>query len=127
MGHSERVLVTVGGGYQKNGYHGPQSRDPRETTQWGLKFTTIFNLAVDSVVWHWLSMTLEDVTVIHDGLGHAVGQSLEVFYVDDGLIGSQDPEWLQGGLNVLIVPFLRIGLIDNVAKSKTMTCNLGAI
>ena len=48
-------------------------------------------VAVDSVVWHWLSMTVEDVAVIHDGLGHAVGRSFEVFYVNDGLIGSRYP------------------------------------
>ena len=84
-------------------------------------------MAVDSVVWHWLSMTLEDVAVIHDGLGHAVGRSLEVFYADDGLIGSRDPECLLGCLNILIGPFLRIGLMESVAKSKKMTCHPGAI
>ena len=84
-------------------------------------------MVVDIVVWHWLSMTLEDVAVIHYGLGHVVGRSLEVFYAEDGLIGSRYPKWLQGGLNVLIGPFLRIGLMDNVAKSKTITCHQGAI
>ena len=103
-GHGRRWLP-------KNGYHGPQSREPHETTQWGLTFTTLFNVLVDSVVWHWLSMTLEDVTVIHDGLVHEVGRSLEILYADDGLIGSQDPEWLQGGLNVPIGPLLWIGLM----------------
>ena len=111
----------------KNDYHVPQSREPRKTTQWGLTFTTLFNVEVESVVWHWLSMTLEDVAVIHYGLGHAVGWSLEVFYADNGLIGSRYPKWLQGGLNVLIGPFLRIGLMENVAKSKTMTCHTGEI
>ena len=72
-------------------------------------------------------MTLEDVAVIHDGLGHAVGRSLEVLYADNGLIGLHYLEWLQGGINVLIGPFLWIGLMDNIAKSKTMTCQPGAI
>ena len=79
------------------------------------------------MVWHWLSMTLEDVAVIHDGLVHAVGRSLEVFYADNGLIESRYPKWLQGGLSVLTGPFLRIGLIENIARSKKMTCHPGAI
>ena len=79
------------------------------------------------MVWHWLSMSLEDVAVIHDGLGHAVGRSLKVFYADNGFIGLWDLEWLQGVLNVMIGPFLRIGLMESVAKSKKMTCHPGAI
>ena len=120
-------MGTVGGGDQNNGYRGPQFREPRGTTQWGLTFKTLSNVAVDSVVQNWLSMKLEDIAVIHDGLGHAVGRSLEVLYAEDGIIGLRDPEWIQGGLNVLIVLLLRIGLIDYVAKSKTMTCQPGAI
>ena len=120
-------MGTVGGGDQNNGYRGPQFREPRGTTQWGLTFKTLSNVAVDSVVQNWLSMKLEDIAVIHDGLGHAVGRSLEVFYADNGFIGLWDLEWLQGVLNVMIGPFLRIGLMDNVAKSKTMTCQMGEI
>ena len=105
----------------------PSSGLPHGTTKWGLTLTTLFIVAVDSMVWHWLSMTLEDVAVIHDGLGHAVGRSLEVFYAENGFIGLRDPEWLQGGINILIGPFLWIGLMDNVAKSKPINCQLGEI
>ena len=37
-----------------------------------------------------LSMKVKDKAVIHDVLGHAVGWSMGVFYVDDGIIGSCD-------------------------------------
>ena len=65
-----------------------------------------------------MSMTVDDDTVIQDSLVHAVGRSMEVVYEDDGLIGSREPEWLQGSLNVLIGLFLRIGLMTNVANYK---------
>ena len=65
---------------------------------------------------------MEGGTVIHNRLGHAVGHSLGVFYADDGIIGSQDTEWLQGAFTVLIDLFLQIGLMANVTKSKTTTC-----
>ena len=39
----------------------------------------------------------------------------------DGLIVSQDPEWIQVDRNVLVVILYRVGLMDNVAKYRTMT------
>ena len=53
--------------------------------------------------------------------------STGVFYFDDGLIELRDTEWTQGGINVLIGIFRRGGLMDNIAKSKTMTCHPGEI
>ena len=50
-----------------------------------------------------------------------------VFYVNDSMIRSRDPEWLQGDTNVLIGLFIRFGLMANVANSNTMTCQLGCI
>ena len=50
-----------------------------------------------------------------------------VFYTNNGIIGSQCPEWLQGELNLLIGLFCRIGHMENVANYKIMTCQPGAI
>ena len=50
-----------------------------------------------------------------------------VFYADDGIILSRGPEWVQGVINVLIRLFRRFGLISNVEKSKTKTCQPGVI
>ena len=47
-----------------------------------------------------------------------------MFYVDDGLIGYRDLEWLQGFLNVLIRLFHRVGLMANITKSNTTTFQL---
>ena len=84
-------------------------------------------MKVDIVVRHWMYMTVEDESVIHNGLGHVVMWILGIFYSDDGLLGFHDPEWLQGVLNVLIGLLRRIGLMGNFAKSKMMTCQSGAI
>ena len=72
-------------------------------------------------------MMVEDELVAHDGLGLAVVRCMGMFYADDGLIGSWDPEWLQRYLKVLIDLFKWYGLVANVAKSKAMTCQPGDI
>ena len=56
-------------------------------------------------VLHWLLLTVEYQAVIQDRLRHMVGRSLGGFYAHDGILGSQDPEWIQGALNVLIRMF----------------------
>ncbi len=50
-----------------------------------------------------------------------------VFFVDDGLVGSRDPIWLQSALNVLVTLFESIGLRTNPNKTKVMTCVSGKI
>ena len=50
-----------------------------------------------------------------------------VFYADDIMIGSRDPDWLQGDINVLIVLFRGVLLMSNIEKSNTMTCQPGDI
>ena len=64
---------------------------------------------------------------ICDGLGIAIGMIIGVFYADDVIMGSQDPEWIQGAINELIGIFHRVRLMANIEKSKTMTCHLGKI
>ena len=99
-----------GGGHQVNGYHGPKFRATRSTTQGRIVSPALFNVVVDSVVRHWLSLTVEDEAVIQDRLGHAVDWILGVFYADDGTLGSWDLEWIQGALNVIIRLFWRKGV-----------------
>ena len=75
---------------RKNGDHGPQFRSTCGTTQGGLTYSTLFNVAVDNMVQNWMSVTVEEDAVIHNGLRRAVGKIMGVFYTDNGLIGSQD-------------------------------------
>ena len=112
---------------RKNGYRGPQFRVTCRTTQGGLTSPTLFNVAVDRMVRHWLSTKVEDNAVINDSLGHVVGRSLGVFYTNDDILGSQDQECIQVEINVSIGMFHRIGLLAKADKSKTMTCQPGEI
>ena len=49
------------------------------------------------------------------------------YCVDDGMIRSRNPEWLQWDINVLIGIFKTVGVMTNVEKFKTMNCQLGEI
>jgi hypothetical protein len=49
------------------------------------------------------------------------------FFVDDGLVGSRDPVWLQSAMDILITLFEGIGLRKTPDKTKVMTCVPGNI
>ena len=88
---------------------------------------TIFNVLLNRVVCHWISLTVEDEQVTHEELGMVAGRCMGVFNADDGMLGSRYPEWLQGAINVLIRLFRRVLLMENIAKYKTTTCQTGEI
>ena len=96
-------------------------------TKGELGSSTIFNEAVDSVVRYCISLTVEDLSSTHEELGMAVGRCMGMFYANGRMIVSRDPEWLQGTINVIIRLFRRVGLMDNVKKSKTMPFQPGVI
>ena len=73
------------------GYHGPHFLETRYTNQRGLSSPTIFNVTIESVVKHWIYLAVEDRSVVNNGLGQAVGQSLVMLYMDNGLLGSWEP------------------------------------
>ena len=50
-------------------------------------------------------MMVEEQLVVHEGLGLAVGRILVLLYVDECVVGSRDPDWLQDTLNGLISLF----------------------
>ena len=98
----------------------------RGVTQRGLLSSLMFNVRVDAVVREWLHQALgEEVTC--NGLGDLVAEILVAFYVDDGLIASRDPVWLQESLDILIGLFEQIGLFTDAAKTKAMICIPGRI
>ena len=75
----------------------------------------------------WLALMVEGRLVSQEVLGLVVRRSLGLFYTDDSVVGSWYPEWIQGALNVLIGLLCRYRLVENVAKSKAMTCQLGTL
>ena len=74
-----------------------------------------------------MSLTVEYEYVTHERLGMALGQYMGMFYEDDSTIRSSDTEWIQGDINIIIGLFRRVGIMPNVAESKTMTCQPGSI
>ena len=72
-------------------------------------------------------MTVEDNRVAQNGLGEAVGRCLRVFYANDNMLGSIDPDWMQHLMNVLVDLFRRYGLTANVSNSLLITCQPSAL
>ena len=89
----------------------------------------LFNLVVNAVAQELLQRLSEEVGdgAALDGLGDALRILLAVFYVDDGLLASRDPDLLQRALNHLIDLFERFGLKTNAIKTKSMTCVPGKV
>ena len=76
---------------------------------------------MDNVIRIWLSFTVEDQRVAHDGLGETDGRCLGVFYTNYGMARSQDADLLQHSMNVLVCLFQHYGLADNISKLCMMT------
>ena len=104
------------------GYHGPCFTAGSGATQGGLLSPNLFNICVDSVVRHWLTLVIDDNGAVVTGLGPTVEDKLALFYADDGLVSSVQHEWLQQALQVLVELFTRIGLQTNTRKTQQMTC-----
>ena len=102
----------------QNGYHGPHFKSTRGTTQDGIISPTLFNLIVDNMVQNWLALTVEYQLVAMEGLELVVERCLIIFYADDGVVRSRDPEWIQGSLKVFIGLFCRYTLVENAANPK---------
>ena len=73
------------------------------------------------MVRNWLAIAVEYQLDLHEVLGLVLGVCIGLFYTDNRVVGSWDPECLQGALNVLIFLFRLYGLVENGTKSKSMT------
>jgi len=86
----------------------------------------IFNVVVDSVVRHWMTVMVDDGgTSAMTGL--TLKELLLLLCADDGMIASRDPAWLQEALTALVALFRWAGLEINVKKTKVITCHPGFI
>ena len=86
-----------------NGSHIPVLPDIMGTKQGALIYLTLFNVVVNNFIGTWLSMTVEDQSVDHDGLGETIGWFLGGLYANDGMVRSQDADWLQHSMYFLVV------------------------
>jgi hypothetical protein len=99
------------------GNYGEPFRAKRSVTHVGPLSSLMLNVCVDAIVREWLHQTLGEEAA-RNGLGEHVVKILVVFYVNDGLIASCDPVWLQESFDVLVGLFELIGLFTNAAKNK---------
>ncbi len=83
------------------GCYGSPFAAKRGVTQGGPLSSLMFNVCVDAVVREWLHQVLGDDNT-HGGIGDDDAEWLVAFYIDDGLVASRDPVWLQSSSDVLV-------------------------
>ena len=73
---------------------------------------TIFNVVVDAVVRHWLTIAAQEAERRGER-GREGRHQAALFYADNGMIASSDPRWLQWAFTQLVGLFDRVGLKTN--------------
>ena len=101
------------------GYYGAAFKGDEGLTQGEPLSTTIFNVVVDAVVQHWVAVMVEGAEDQVER-GEEVRNQNALFYVDDGMIASSDPQWIHGAFITLFGLFDRLGLQNNVGKTVSM-------
>jgi hypothetical protein len=94
-------------------------------TQGGPLSSLMFNVCVDAVIREWLRWMIDKEAA--GGFFSVACKEIVAFFVDNGLVGSRDPIWLQSALDILVTLFEGIGLWTNPDKTKVMTCVPGNI
>ena len=109
-------MVARAGGYYRKGFKGG-----RGVTQGDPLSPTIFNVVVDAVVRHWLTIAVTEAENRRKW-GREGRHQAALFYADDGMLASSDPQWLQWAFTQLVGLFYRVGLHTNSGKTVRMTC-----
>ena len=94
---------------RSGGYYGEAFKGARGVTQGDPLSPTIFNVAVDAVVRHWID-GIVDETAEKGETGMEGRNQSAVFYAENGMVVSSYPAWLQGALSALVSIFDRVGL-----------------
>ena len=105
------------------GYYGTTFQGARGVTQGYPLSSTIFNVVVNAVVIHWVTVMVE-VTEEREEHGQKGRHQAAPFYADDVMVTLSDPRWLQGAFNTLVGLFDRVGLHNNVGNTVDMVCHL---
>ena len=82
---------------------------------------TIFNVVVDAVVRHWVTVMVEGAEERGES-GQEGRHHNALFYADNGVVAFLDPQWLQGAFSTLVGLFDRVGLRTNVRTTVGMVC-----
>ena len=78
---------------------------------------------MDVVVRHW-SIVMVESAEERSSCRQEGRHKNDPFYVDDGMVASLDPRWLQGDFITLVGLFNRVGLKTNIGKTVEMVCHL---
>jgi hypothetical protein len=76
----------------------------------------------DTIIRVWKVGATDGHITSSDGGGAIRDDITAMMYIDNGLLASNQPDILQGGTNYLVDLFERVGLIANISKTKSMTC-----
>ena len=114
-----RRLTTV---ERAGGYYGTAFQGERGVTQGDLLSTTIFNVVVDAVVRHWVTVMAKGAEDRGES-GQEVRHQDALFYAENGMVASSDPHWIQGDFNNLVGLFDMVGLWTNIRKKVGMVCH----
>ena len=88
-------------------------------TQGDLLSLTIFNVVVDTVVRHWVTVMVEGAEERGER-GQEGRHHNALFYAEYGIVVSLDLRWLQGEFSTLVGLFDRVGLRTNVRYTVGM-------
>ena len=75
---------------QAGGYYGKEFRGEIGVTQGDPLSPTIFNVVVDTVVWHWVHGLVEEAEARGE-TGREGRHQAALFYADNGMVASSDP------------------------------------
>ena len=104
-----------------SGYYETAFKGARGVAQGHPLSPTIFNVVVDAVVRHWVTVMVggAEERGVH---GQEGWHQVSLFYTDDGMVALSDPCWIQGAYNTLVGLFGRVCLRNNVGKTVIMVC-----
>ena len=104
-------------------YYGAAFKEDLGVTQGDPLSPTIFNVAVDAMVRHWVSVTVEGAEERGE-FGKEGRHQNFLFYADDGMVVLSDLQWLKGAFSTLLGLFDRAGMRTNVGNTFGMVYHL---
>ena len=77
---------------------------------------TIFNVVVDAVVRHWITIAVKEAEKRGER-GREGRHQAALFYADDGMLASSDPQWLQWAFTQLVGAIRQGGTENKLRKN----------
>ena len=104
------------------GHYGPVFHSYHGVTKGYPLSPTIFNVAVGSVIKHWVTVVGGPQEGVVQGPGSSIQTLSELFYSNDGLVTLAESARLQGFFDALTGLFGQGGLRTNKGKTVSMAC-----